>query len=158
MKTIIALSLFSYSIITQASTINHKNCELFLNTQSAQDFFRAVKLNSTDVAAILKGKGYQAISYISQPTLDRHVPLSGDQEEDLLSGELSLTVINPKSLKSHLLLLNNKKNPAGMVINSEFMRAETVVNYKRLLQKEDAFYRASGLEFFQQIPNCEITL
>lgn len=156
MKKLMTLSLLVLSLSAVADTIEHKNCELFLNTKSSHDFFRAVNMNPFDFAFALKAKGYQAITYYSQETLDRHTPMSGEQTEDLMGGELFLQVINPKSIKTRVMLVNNKKRDDGTVYNSEFIRTETIVSYKRLFQNTQKFHTEAGLELVKEIPDCVI--
>lgn len=156
MKKIITLFSLLLSLSTFADVIEHKNCELFLNSQKSIEFFKAVNLTPDHFASLLKSKGYQAIVYISQPTLDRQAPMSGDQTEDIMSGELKLTVINQKSLKTWLLMSNNKKNNAGMAINTEFIRSTTIVSYKRPFQTPEKFKTETGLDLVNAIPNCQL--
>lgn len=154
-KLLLASSLF-FSLSSFGETIQHKNCQLFVNTQSIQKFLKTINTNSTNLFFTLAQKGYQSLGQISQLTMDRVTPMSGDITEDILSGDFFFEVINPKAVKLRFLFLNNKKNDQGYVINIEFLSTETVVGYKKLFQNQVEFYQKAGVELIKQIPDCQI--
>lgn len=156
MKKLLVVTGILFSLSSVAETIQHKNCELYVNTQSIQKFLKTINTNSTNLGFALRKKGYQALVQVSQLTMDRHAPMSGDIAEDILSGDFYFEVINPKSVKLRFLFLDNKKNDQGYVINTEFMSTETVISYKKLFQDQIKFYQAAGVELINQIPDCQI--
>src|SRR5437660_1665327 len=138
----------------QASTIEHKNCEVFLNSKVSRDFFNLLNISPNDFAFALEAKGYQAITYISQPTLDGHTPMSGNQDEDLLSGDLRSEVAeNGKTVKASFALTNNKKDCNGKVISSEELYAETITERKRFFQSRRALRIETGTDLIRDIPD-----
>lgn len=154
MKNWIFVSLFLFSLNSNASWFTHKNCEIFISAKNAKDFLGSNNIPTDELTIKAKESGYYAIAYINN-SIENNVPMSANISEEILELELSQTYNKEKhEIVTKHNFFNNIKDENGKVKKRYLIHWFVITTKKKFYQKLKFRKRKDALEIIDQLPEC----
>lgn len=158
MNKLIFLSLILFSSTVFADWFGHKNCEIFLNTKNAKDFFSSAGITNEELIIKAKESGFASLKFINTP-IDQNVPSSADPVEEILELELYQSFDEAsKELTTKFNFHNNIKDENGKIKSRPLLKWLVIKSKKKLFQKLNRIKRVDALEIILNLPECVLTL